>query len=229
MNPLNKLIGLVASAVVVIGVVGTTIYQENNSSTSFVATSNTPTISTTTFTQINTPTTVTTSTPTPAKTTPTKKITYVKKCTTSGGGEDDDGGGTTTCVNVPVTTTVNTPVSTPVSTPVVTTPPPATVPKTASVYKNGTYSATGSYMSPGGQDQVSVTLTLANDIITSVSVSFTGDRTSQRYQSRFASGYQQYVVGQNIANVNLTNVSGSSLTPIGFNDALSQIMSQAKA
>ena len=99
-----------------------------------------------------------------------------------------------------------------------------------SVYKDGSYTATGSYMSPGGQDQIGVTLTLANDIITDVSINpQAGDRTSSRYMARFASGYKQYVVGKNIADVNLTNVSGSSLTPIGFNDALNQIKAQAKA
>ncbi len=85
-------------------------------------------------------------------------------------------------------------------------------------------------MSPGGEDQISVTLTLANDIITGISATEgAGDGTSRRYQNAFLSGYKQYVIGQNIANVNLTRVSGSSLTPIGFDDALAQIKAQAKA
>ena len=85
-------------------------------------------------------------------------------------------------------------------------------------------------MSPGGEDQVTVTLTLAHDVITSVNVTpGAQDRTSQRYQDRFISGYKQYVVGKNIASVNVGVVSGSSLTPIGFNDALTQIKAQAKA
>jgi uncharacterized protein with FMN-binding domain len=123
------------------------------------------------------------------------------------------------------------PAQSPASAPAVSVPPPATVPKkTASVYKDGTYTATGSYMSPGGEDQITVTLTLANDVITAVSVTpAAGDWTSQRYQSYFASGYKQYVVGQNIDNVNLTYVSGPSLTPAGFDDAISQIKAQAKA
>jgi len=54
------------------------------------------------------------------------------------------------------------------------------------------------------------------------------NRESQHYQSRFLSGYKQYVVGKNISSVNLTNVSGSSLTPIGFDNALTQIKAQAK-
>ena len=108
---------------------------------------------------------------------------------------------------------------------------PAEVPKqTASVYKDGTYSATGSYGSPGGEDQVAVTLTLTDDIITDVTVTPSAqDGTSRRYQSRFVSGYKQYVLGKNIASVNLTSVSGSSLTPIGFDNALAQIKAQAKA
>ena len=136
---------------------------------------------------------------------------------------------TDTSIPTPAPTPVSTPTPvTPVTTP---TPPVATpVKKTVSVYKDGTYSATGLYMSPGGEDQVAVTLTLANDIITSVTVTPTaGDHTSQRYQNRFVSGYKQYVIGKNIASVNLTVVSGSSLTPIGFNTALAQIKAQAKS
>jgi len=110
------------------------------------------------------------------------------------------------------------------STPVDTTKP------TVSEYKDGTYTAVGSYMSPGGPDQVTVTVTLANDVITDATVaSGAGDRTSARYQQRFISGFKQYVVGQKIQSVNLTNVSGSSLTPVGFNDALAQIKQQARA
>lgn len=119
------------------------------------------------------------------------------------------------------------------STPIVVQNPPADIPKktaSVSVYNDGSYSATGSYMSPGGEDQIAVTLTLANDIITNVSVApEPGDRTSQKYQNKFLSGYRQFVIGKNIDSVNLTKVSGSSLTPKGFDDALAQIKSQAKA
>ena len=73
-------------------------------------------------------------------------------------------------------------------------------------------------------------MTLQNDIITSVSATpIANDGTSRRYQAKFISGYQQYVLGKNIADVNLTTVSGSSLTPRGFDDALAQIKTQAKA
>ncbi|MEN9614362.1 MAG: hypothetical protein RLZZ347_669 [Candidatus Parcubacteria bacterium] len=99
----------------------------------------------------------------------------------------------------------------------------------SSVYKDGTYSATGSYMSPGGGDTVSVTVTLAKDIVVdSEVVSGANDRTSERYQNRFISGYKQYVIGKKLADLHLTKVSGASLTPIGFNDALAQIKARAQ-
>lgn len=147
--------------------------------------------------------------------------------------ESDDGGAV---ANTPVAVTTDSPSNTPVSpvpTPVVSTPPTpvATIPKNyTSVYKNGNYSATGSYDSPGGTENVSVSLTLTNDIITNVSVtSGAYDRRSQSYQNIFIANYKQYVIGKNIASVNLGKISSSSLTPIGFNDALAKIKAQAKA
>ena len=128
--------------------------------------------------------------------------------------------------DIPVTTT-----------PSPTTPPVAdiptqvnTAPVISSIYKDGTYSATGSYMSPGGVDQLGVSLTLSNDVITDVSVTPEAqDNTSLRYENIFAANYKQYVVGKDISTVYFNKVSGSSLTPTGFNNALSQIEAQAKA
>lgn len=100
----------------------------------------------------------------------------------------------------------------------------------ASLYKDGTYTATGSYMSPGGEDQIGVTLTVKNDIVTAVSVNpMAGDNMSARYQQMFVSGYKTYVIGKNLSTLNVGKVSRSSLTPRGFNDAVAQIRTQAKA
>ena len=109
--------------------------------------------------------------------------------------------------------------------------PPADIPKkSVSAYKDGTYSATGSYLSPGGYDQLGVSITLKNGIITNASVTnMASDGRSQRYQNNFISAYKQYVLGKNIGTLSLTKISGSSLTPKGFNDALAQIKSQAQA
>ena len=100
----------------------------------------------------------------------------------------------------------------------------------SATYKDGTYTATGSYMSPGGQDQLGVTLTLKGDIVTDATVTpAAGDNTSARYQSVFIAGYKQYVIGKDISTLKLTKVSGSSLTGAGFNDAVAKIEAQAKA
>lgn len=116
----------------------------------------------------------------------------------------------------------------PVTTPVTTTKQPSDKPKT--VYKNGTYSSTGFYMSPGGGDRLNVTLVIANDVVTDATITeAAGDNTSVKYQEKFIAGYKQYVIGQKIDTLNLTKVSGASLTPIGFNDALAQIKVKAKA
>lgn len=127
------------------------------------------------------------------------------------------------------TTPTTTKTTTPTKTKTGTTPPVDTPKKSIYAYKDGTYSATGTYMSPGGSDRLAVTVTLKNDIITNVSVTpQAGDRTSTRYQNMFIAAYQPYVLGKNIADVSLSTISGSSLTPAGFNNALNQIKAQAK-
>lgn len=55
------------------------------------------------------------------------------------------------------------------------------------------------------------------------------DPNSKRFQGEFADGYKAQVIGKPIAEVFLTKVSGSSLTPKGFNDAVEKIKSEAKA
>jgi hypothetical protein len=104
------------------------------------------------------------------------------------------------------------------------TPPPAVV----TIYQNGTYSATGHYSSPGGLEALGVTLTVSNDIVTASQVSSGATNpTAQSYQQQFIAGYQSQVVGKPLSAINVTKVSGSSLTPHGFNDAVTQIKSQA--
>ncbi|MDB5255062.1 MAG: FMN-binding protein [Candidatus Nomurabacteria bacterium] len=108
--------------------------------------------------------------------------------------------------------------------------PTTTKAPSTSTYKDGTYTATGSYRSPGGPDEIGVTVQLRNDIVTSVSITpMPHDPTSVEYQAKFASGYKAYVVGKDIDSVKLGAVSGSSLTGIGFNDAIAKIKVKAKA
>jgi uncharacterized protein with FMN-binding domain len=99
-----------------------------------------------------------------------------------------------------------------------------------SPYKDGTYSAVGSYESPGGPDNLNVSVTLASGIITDATVtSGAHDSTSSHYQGIFISSYKNLVVGKNIDDVVLSKVSGSSLTSGGFNDALTKIKAEASA
>lgn len=99
-----------------------------------------------------------------------------------------------------------------------------------SAYENGTYSAAGVYRSPAGGEQVHVTLTIQNDIVTDAT--FSGDAThakSKAMQAAFASGFSAQVVGKSLDQVNVGVVNGSSLTGIGFMEAVSKIKAQARS
>lgn len=95
-------------------------------------------------------------------------------------------------------------------------------------YKDGTYSAAGKYNSPAGEEELDVTLTLKKDIVVDAKVTEKAvNKISLRMQDQFAAGYKQYVIGKNIKDIQITKVSGSSLTPQGFNDAVAKIKVQA--
>lgn len=97
-------------------------------------------------------------------------------------------------------------------------------------YKDGTYTATGSYDTPESHETIKVTLTLRGGVVTGSDVSASGNKPdSVQYQGMFASGYKAQVIGKSIDSLQLSRVSGSSLTPMGFNDAVSQIKSQAQS
>ena len=97
-------------------------------------------------------------------------------------------------------------------------------------YKDGTYSATGSYVSPGGTQSIKVSVTLKNGVVTDTAAqSGAVDSQSEEFQGQFLGGYKQLVVGKSINSINLSRVSGSSLTSQGFNNAIEQIKSEAKS
>lgn len=110
------------------------------------------------------------------------------------------------------------------------TPPVTTTDTGGADYADGTYTATGSYATPESVETISVTLTVADDVVTAVSVS--GDpqaRESQQYQSQFIGGISDAVVGVDLDELSVTRVAGSSLTSGGFNEALAQIKTDAAA
>ncbi|MDQ1121655.1 FMN-binding protein [Microbacterium trichothecenolyticum] len=98
------------------------------------------------------------------------------------------------------------------------------------VYKDGTYEATGQYATPESVETVDVTLTIAGDTVTAVTV--TGDpqaAESRRYQSEFIGGIADEVVGKKLDEISVSKVAGSSLTSGGFNKAVDTIKTEAQA
>jgi uncharacterized protein with FMN-binding domain len=99
---------------------------------------------------------------------------------------------------------------------------------TSASYKDGSYTEDGGYESPAGHQTVTVKLTLADDKVTAVVVTpHATDGTAKSYQAQFVSGISAEVVGKDIDKLNVSRVSGSSLTSGGFNAALKAIKADA--
>jgi uncharacterized protein with FMN-binding domain len=102
-------------------------------------------------------------------------------------------------------------------------------PSTTTTYKDGSYTATGTYSTPGGNESVTVTVTLTGDKITAIETTGSGTGgNSKQYQSQFLSGYKAQVIGKAIEEVSLSRVAGSSLTSGGFNRAIDTIQNDAR-
>lgn len=105
---------------------------------------------------------------------------------------------------------------------------PSAVADTSASYTDGTYTAEGSYISPAGEETVTLEVTLADDIVTAVTVTPGADDPQARgFQDRFAGGISEQVVGKDIDTLDVTRVAGSSLTSGGFADALATIKADA--
>jgi uncharacterized protein with FMN-binding domain len=97
-------------------------------------------------------------------------------------------------------------------------------------YKDGRYTAPGTYSSPGGTEHISVTLTLAKNIITAIKVvTVKADPTAAGYEQLFEGGISAVTVGKNINTLKIGVVAGSSLTSQGFNQALATIKADAQS
>ena len=109
------------------------------------------------------------------------------------------------------------------------TPTASTSAKTGS-YHDGSYMADGSYGSPGGQQHIAVSLTVSGNKVTDSTV--VGKATggvAQFYQKSFIDSYKTFVVGKSLDDITVSRVAGSSLTSIGFKDALKKIKQQAQS
>ncbi|GAB2466320.1 uncharacterized protein with FMN-binding domain [Conyzicola lurida] len=99
---------------------------------------------------------------------------------------------------------------------------------TTGSYADGTYTEDADYQSPNGTENVEVTVTLADGVITAVEVVGDGDNpNSKRYQTAFADGIADVVEGVNIDEISVDKVAGSSLTSDGFNAAIEEIKADA--
>ena len=108
-------------------------------------------------------------------------------------------------------------------------PAPAPVVSNGSGYKDGTFTATGHYDSPGGYEAITITVFLKSGVVQSTSAqNGASNRESSNYERRFISQYPSVVVGKPISSLSLSYLSGASLTPLGFNDAIDQIKNQAR-
>ena len=95
-------------------------------------------------------------------------------------------------------------------------------------YTDGSYTADGSYNAPSGTESITVEVTLADDKITEITVTpHATDPTAKGHQAEFVGGIADQVVGKDIDTLNVTKVSGSSLTSGGFKIAIEAIKEQA--
>ncbi len=100
----------------------------------------------------------------------------------------------------------------------------------AAPVNDGDYSAEGSYSNPGGQSEVQVDLTITDGKIADIKVTpGATNLTSRSYQQKFAGGISGEVVGKSLDELDVSKVSGSSLTSQGFNQAIEQIKADARA
>ncbi|WP_298037853.1 hypothetical protein [uncultured Microbacterium sp.] len=95
-------------------------------------------------------------------------------------------------------------------------------------YADGTYTAEGSYQTPENVERVSVTLTIADNLVAGVEVAGDpGARETEQYQAAFISGIATEIVGVPLDEIDVSRVAGSSLTSGGFNAAVAEIKAQA--
>jgi uncharacterized protein with FMN-binding domain len=101
-------------------------------------------------------------------------------------------------------------------------------PASAASYADGTYTARAGYQAPSGTESITVDLTVADGIVTAVTVQGDArDQTAAQFQAAFASAIAGEVVGEDIATLDVTRVAGASLTTGGFATALDDIRGQA--
>jgi uncharacterized protein with FMN-binding domain len=99
----------------------------------------------------------------------------------------------------------------------------------SATYKDGTYTADSNFSTPGGRDNIALTLTIKDGVIADTSAkTMPPDNESVQFDQDFLDAYKKFVVGKSLSQVQVSRVAGASLTTQGFNNALEQIANQAK-
>lgn len=95
-------------------------------------------------------------------------------------------------------------------------------------FKDGDYEGKGRYPNPGGTSDLDVKLTLKGNEVTALNVTPEATNgTSKQYQTQFAGGVAEQVVGKSLDELDVSKVAGSSLTSEGFSQAIEEIKADA--
>lgn len=129
-----------------------------------------------------------------------------------------------------------TPAAKPTPTPVTTTETQTTTEKTSTqsstssaVIADGTYTTKGSYRSPAQTEDVEFTFTMKAGAVEGVElVKESSIPMSKKYQGLFMEGIKKEIIGKKLSEIGtFDRVNGSSLTPKGFNQAMTELKQKA--
>jgi hypothetical protein len=102
---------------------------------------------------------------------------------------------------------------------------PTTIP--SSTFADGSYSSSLSYRTPEGMYEMTVGVTIKQDMVMATTLTFNEEGAQSGYSKRFTNAYKESVMGKDLEEVSLSRVGGASLTTKAFNTALSDIRAQA--
>jgi hypothetical protein len=97
--------------------------------------------------------------------------------------------------------------------------------------QDGTFETTIAYSVPNNHEEtMRISITLKDNVVTATEISYVpSNGTSERYLNRFNEWHAAEVVGQPIDEIKLSRLGGASLTTVAFNNALADIMEQARS
>ena len=93
------------------------------------------------------------------------------------------------------------------------------------------YEAEGNYTAPSGAEVVDVKISMSGNLVSDVIItSPTKNPLSQKFQGLFREGIKTMIIGKPLSDfAHVDRVNGSSLTGIGFNEALDKIKAKANS